>query len=222
MNNKNQNNWLDGVTKKLEGTKEAEVLIQMNDVYARIFREQDNWYKKSGFTCVDGCGQCCHNFEPDLFECEAIYMAAWLLENQKEVAEKVAEGIFPFDNGKTCNFYNDGNPYHCSIYEGRPFICRLFGGSGFKSKNGEPVFKPCKFYPVEELKKKNSLLEHRQFSKEEINEIFGCEPPVMSDMMEITLSIIPDNYKTLPIRKILPEMIQRLKWIYSLKECSKK
>lgn len=69
------------IIKKLEGTKEAEILLQMGEAYQRIENEQAVWFEKSKFTCVEGCGSCCHNFEPDLLECEAVYMAAWLLEN---------------------------------------------------------------------------------------------------------------------------------------------
>lgn len=30
--------------------------------------------KKTGIVCSQGCGECCKNFEPDLLECEAVYM----------------------------------------------------------------------------------------------------------------------------------------------------
>lgn len=188
----------------------------MEEAYKRISFEQEQWFQKSRFTCPEGCGSCCHNFEPDLLECEALYMAAWLLENQSETAEKVGQGIFPFDNGKTCPFYNPDNPYHCSIYEGRPFVCRLFGASGTKGKTGETVFKPCKFYPLKELEKRNPPLAHRQYSEEEVKSIFGILPPVMSDMMESAVSINPENHDTVIIREILPAAIQRLKWIISM------
>ena len=209
---------ISGILQKLEGTREAEILVQMEAAYKRIYDEQKAWYENSKFVCPEGCGCCCHNFEPDLLEAEALFMAAWLLENQSDVAAAVAQGKFPFENGKTCPFHNFENPYHCSIYNGRPSICRLFGASGAHGKNGAIVWKPCKFIPVENLQKHKPPLEHKQYSAEETKEIFGVLPPVMADLMEPIASINPENNETKLIREILPKTINRLMWICSMNE----
>lgn len=206
------------ILEKLQGTEESEILVEMEKAYRKINDEQAEWYARSKFTCPEGCGGCCHNFEPDLMKSEAIYMAAWLIENQNQIAEKVAEGKYPFDNGKTCPFYNPDIGYHCSIYGGRPFICRLFGASGSHSKTGEIVWKPCKFYPAEALDRHNPPLVHRQYSQQETKSIFGTLPPVMGDLMEQAVSFSEDYKNTKLIREILPETIQKLKWIVSMKE----
>lgn len=193
----------------IKDTFEGIVINKVENCYTRIEEKQSKWYKKSGFSCPSGCGSCCHNFEPDLLECEALYMAYWLLVNQTETALKIAEGIFPFENGKTCPFYNSSNDYHCSIYNGRPFICRLFGASGNLDKNGKIVWKPCKFYPQNMLENFKPSLAHRQYSIEEIKSIFNTVPPVMSDMME-QAECITDSTETEIIRNILPETVRRL------------
>jgi len=142
-------------------------------------------------------------------------MAAWLIENNYEIALKIAEGIFPFDNGKTCPFHDFSNKYHCTIYGGRPSICRLFGASCSKSKNGEKVWKPCKFYPIEKLQEYNPLLSHKQFSQNETEQILGKMPPLMSNLMEqIENNSISKETKL--IRQILPQTIQKLLWIIRL------
>lgn len=210
-----------GVLEKLEGTSVCEVLKQMESAYDRIATEQGSWYKKARFLCIDGCGQCCVGFEPDLFECEALYMAAWLLENQKDVALAVADGQFPFDNSSlaktnTCPFFNSKSPFHCSIYGGRAFICRLFGACSSYSKTGAKVWKPCKFYPSSVLAMHNPPLEHKQYSEEETNIILGDFPPAMSDLMESALSFIPDSERTILLHEILPQTIKRLLWIMDM------
>ena len=202
-----------GILEKLKGTKEAEILERIEASYEKIAAAQKTWYEKSSVLCPSGCGQCCHNFEPDLLSSEALYMAAWLLENQAETAEKVAAGIFPFENGKTCLFHDFNNPYHCTIYGGRAFICRLFGASGAKDKHTEVVWKPCKFYPQNELQKFKPPLAHRQYSQEELLEEFGILPPVMSNFLEEAVSFEPGNAKTRLLREILPDAVRRLKWI---------
>ena len=207
---------IDHVLGLLYGTKEYDILVETERLYQNIKDEQTVWYEKAKFLCPDGCGSCCHDFEPDLLECEALYMAAWLLENQYDNALKIANEVYPFDNGKTCPFYDDVNPYHCSIYGGRPFVCRLFGASCAGGKNGTSVWRPCRFYPDELLAKKNPPIERKQYSEEEAKKLFPVLPPTMSDVMEQALSVSPDSVETVLLRGILPQAIRRLLWIFSM------
>ena len=206
------------ILEKLQGTREEEILNQMKDLYSKIQKSQAEWYEKSNFTCPQGCGECCRNFEPDLLDCEADFMAAWLLDNQPEIAEKITQGIFPFPENKGCPFWNEEAEYHCTIYGGRSFICRFFGAASFKSKDGSLAFKPCKFYPDEKLSAFKIPLSHRQYNEKEIQEIFGIKPPLMSDIMESAISLNPDNHTTKVIREILPAAIKRIKWLCSMTE----
>lgn len=206
------------VLEKLEGTFIYDVLVNMESAYERVSEEQGEWYKKAKFTCTSGCGECCVNFEPDLFECEALYMSAWLLENQRDVAIAIADGKFPFPREKGCQFFNFNSPYHCSIYGGRAFICRLFGACSSYSKDGKKVWRPCKFYPSSVLAAHNPPLEHRQYSAEEIEEKLGSVPPAMGDLMQTALSFIPDSEKTVLIREILPATIKKLLWIINMND----
>lgn len=209
-------NELQNILQKLKGTHTEEILVQMQNLYSQIASVQAEWYQKSGFTCPQGCGECCRNFEPDLLDCEAVYMAAWLLENQPEVAEQVAQGVFSFPQNKGCPFWDEKNDYHCTIYGGRAFICRFFGACGSKAKDGSLAFKPCKFYPPELLAAHNPPLAHKQYTSKEVLQIFGTLPPVTTDIMESAISLNPDNKSTLLIREILPETIRHLKWICSM------
>lgn len=45
---------------------------------------------------------CCHNFEPDLTEAEANFMVLWLIQNQRQTAEKLLEENE--NSSKTCIF----------------------------------------------------------------------------------------------------------------------
>ena len=207
---------INGIFTKLSGTREEEILRAMKELYAQVAQKQAVWYKKSGFTCPRGCGECCRNFEPDLLESESHFMAFWILENEPEMAENLLQGNFPFPENKGCPFWNESGEYHCTVYGGRPFICRFFGAYGSKSKTGERVFKPCKFYPAEKLASHNPPLAHRQYGQKEILEIFGTVPPLSTDSMESALSLNPENKSTRLVREILPETIRHLKWICSM------
>ena len=70
------NNEIQGILDKVKDTHEEEILLQTQELYLKIASTQADWYEKSGFTCPKGCGECCRNFEPDLLDCEAVYMAA--------------------------------------------------------------------------------------------------------------------------------------------------
>ncbi|MCR5764275.1 MAG: YkgJ family cysteine cluster protein [Treponema sp.] len=204
-----------GVLKKLENTSVYDILVKVEESYERISIEQCEWYKTTAFTCPSGCGLCCKGFEPDIFEGEALYMAAWLLENDYITAMKVADGKFPFmhDDG-TCLFFNENSPYHCSIYNGRAFICRLFGASSFRSQKGEKVWRPCKFYPDEMLSSHVPPLNKRPYSESETESVLGAVPPLMSDLTEEARSL--SDGETLLIHEILPQTIKRLLWIIDM------
>lgn len=207
---------IDNVLGKLYGTREYEILVETERFYNALKDDQTAWYEKTQFLCPDGCGSCCVNFEPDLLECEALYMAAWLIENQYENAIKVAEEKYPFDNGKTCPFFDASGHYHCSIYGGRPFICRLFGASCSGGKDGTRTWRPCRSYPDELLAARKPPIERKQYSESDAKSIFPVLPPVMSDVMELALSVSPDSVETVLLRDILPGTIRRLLWIFTM------
>ena len=207
---------INGILEKLEGTYVYDILIQMEKVYGRITKEQQSWYHTTQFLCPDGCGHCCVGFEPDLMNGEALYMAAWLIENQNSTAMQIANETFPFDNGKTCPFFNPDSPYHCSIYNGRAFICRLFGASSFRSRNGDKTWRPCKFYPDELLAAHKPALKKKQYSEAETAQVLGAVPPLMNDLTEeISAS---SSGETKLIREILPATIRHLLWLISMND----
>lgn len=209
---------IQNVLEKLEGTLLYDVLVQIENDYLNIAEKQHDWYAKTNFLCPDGCGACCVNFEPDLMEAESLYMAAWLIENQPEVAEKIADNKFPFDNGKTCPLFNPDSEYHCSIYGGRAYICRLFGASSFYSKEQKRTWRPCKHYPEEMLKEYNPFLEHKTYSEEETINFIGEIPPAMSDFLQSSASFGTESKGTVLLREILPAAIRKIYWIIDMND----
>ena len=206
------------VLEKLKNTHIYSIYEQIDKAYHHIQMSQTEWYTKSQIICPEGCGECCRNFEPDLLESEAIYLAVWLLENQKETAEKVLQGEFPFEQNNGCPFWDETSPYHCTVYGGRAFICRLFGASGFRSKTGETVWKPCKFYPSKKLAQLPVPFSHRQYNTTELLQKVKSVPPVMSDIMQQALEISPEQTETTLLRQILPKTLRNINWLLQLKQ----
>lgn len=134
---------------KFEGTVICDILTSVDSLYNGIEADQKIWKARSRIQCPDGCGSCCVHFEPEVYEAEALYLAAWMLEHQSERADRIAEAADSeaFAGGDGCFLFDPDSPYHCTVYGGRCLICRLFGFSGDHGKDGAIRWKPCKYMP---------------------------------------------------------------------------
>jgi Fe-S-cluster containining protein len=106
--------------------------------------------KTTGAACPEGCGICCTRFTPEILPVEAEYLAFWLLDHDPEkliLLARVPETHRPDD---TCPLYRPDTPWHCTVYRPRPLICRLFGFSGYLTKNGDWEFSDCRHMPMPE------------------------------------------------------------------------
>jgi len=199
-------------TESFAGTRIQELVESLDAVYADIEREQEAWKQATPFRCVDGCGECCVDFEPDVLEVEALYLAAWMLHNQKERALAILSGSFVSprpDAERGCAFFDPESPYHCTVYGGRCLICRLFGYTGDRGKDGRPRWKPCKFLAISSDTPGGSF--RRQYDEEELRAIFGAIPPAMGDLASRVLSLSPDSaQERQPLRSALPYAIAKI------------
>ena len=205
------------IIKALKGTREYDIISGMDQVYRDIEQRQGLWKNTGRIICPEGCGTCCTGFEPDVLESEALYLAAWLMENKPEEAKNTAEGIPAADagkNGSGCFLFDPDTPWHCTVYAGRCLICRLFGYSGDYGKDGKRRWRPCRFYPDGELARHLPPLEHRQYTEDELVLLFGNTPPAMSDCIGQALALTPGNDgTTVPLRDALPAAIRRLELV---------
>ncbi|HKL87080.1 MAG TPA: YkgJ family cysteine cluster protein [Treponemataceae bacterium] len=197
---------------RFTGTRIQEIIDGLESIYIQTEEAQKAWKAVTPFQCEPGCGTCCVDFEPDILESEALYLAAWMLENQKERAIAILEGTFMsprLDPERGCIFFDPSTPYHCTVYEGRCIICRLFGYTGDKGKDGKLRFKPCKFLPFENIKAVHAL--RKQYTAEELLEYFGAIPPIMSDLTAQILCLTPDTIQERkPLREALPLALGRI------------
>ncbi len=192
----------------LEGTREKEVIDALDGIYADIELRQREWKEAASFSCLDGCGSCCAHFEPDLLEAEALYLAAWILEHDRPLAERLLEGSHVSkNNGDGCILFDPDTPFHCTVYGGRCLICRLFGYSGDLDKDGKRRWRPCRFYPDDALRP----FEHRVYGEKELDALAPVRIPVMSDFMERALPLSPGSAgHTEPLREALPKALSKL------------
>jgi len=153
--------------------------------------------------CPEGCGSCCESFIPDILPIEADYLADWLLRTDPARAERVAAwsriSALP-----PCPFHEaDREGGHCSVYPARPLICRLFGFSSIRDKQGREAFSLCKEMPA-----RNG---GRSWSGAEVRKEFGTQLPVMSDFTAEVLALAPgDSSRRAALTEALPAALRRL------------
>ena len=215
---------------KFTGTVIYDVLAAVNSLYNGIEADQQTWKEKSPMQCPDGCGSCCVHFEPEVYEAEALYLAAWMLENQNERVDRIAEmnGEY-FAHRDGCILFDPDSPYHCTVYGGRCLICRLFGFSGDHGKDGLIRWKPCKYMQpsrvagnavggisgetASRLSDVQDVQTGRQYGEEEMMRLFGAVPPYMGAASSALLALNPDDTHPRPLRIALPAAIRKLKMV---------
>lgn len=199
-------------TARLGETRIAEIIHGLDRVYRDIDVSQSAWKAASPFHCAEGCGSCCVAFEPDVLEAEALYLAWNLVSVNDPRATAILEGTFVSprpDPEKGCPFFDPANPLHCTVYEGRALICRLFAYTGDRGKDGRPRWKPCKFLPLEGID--GGTHRRAQYGEEELLARFGTVPPVMSDIAAQVVALDPDAaHVRRPLSQALPEAIARI------------
>ena len=195
------------------GTKIADALNGVHALYADIDTEQQVWKRHTPAPCPAGCGMCCEHFEPDVYEYEALYLAAWLLAHDAEKAERIRThgALQSRNNDDGCFLYDPNTPYHCTVYGGRCLICRLFGHSGTRGKDMKIHWKPCKFTRHTNTEAAGSSA--HEYGEAELLESYSAVPPDMAVFSSRLLSLNPDDTHTRPLREALPEAIEKLRLI---------
>lgn len=192
----------------------------LDEIYRGIDRVQEEWKAASPFRCPDGCGTCCVDFEPDVVECEALYLAFWMLIEQPLRAQAVLDGTFNSprnDPERGCMFFDPANPYHCTVYGGRAMICRLFAYTGDRGKDGLVRWKPCRHLPI--LGEDGNSVLRRQYSQEDLLGEFGALPPVMSDITAQMLALDPESqHIRRPLREALRSALEKIRLIMRFAE----
>lgn len=193
--------------RRLAQTSLAEPIAALHDIYEGIAVAQSRWVAATPFRCPRGCGACCSGFEPDVLEVEALYAAAFLLWSDPARAEMIEAG-FPAASGSGCVLAMANGDYHCTMYEARPLICRLFGFSGDRGKDGRARFRLCSRMPADS---------ERQLDETTMNARYGLLPPLMGDYAGTAALILPSSSgERESLREALPRAIAKVRYLLDL------
>jgi len=133
------------IFKTLNKTELGIKLKKINSIYEKLENNQKRFSDCFDVHCKMGCGKCCEHFIPDITNLEAGYLAFGLISEGR--ADEVVKMLQERDpDNPICPLYNkDDELHHCTVYQWRPLICRLFGAAASRNKEGHAIFKNCKW-----------------------------------------------------------------------------
>ncbi len=168
--------------------------------YTSLEEKEKAFISDFSISCTPSCGECCCHYVPYLSESEALLAASIIIRDNRE--DEIMRRLEDADRESSiCPLYNRDKSNHCSLYDGRSMVCRLFGDSVSLDKNGVPVYRDCKWKKC----KKNISSEELEKKKDEI--------PVMSVYGEVLEGEGESIYSS------LPKAIDKIKLILSYSEC---
>jgi len=175
-------------------------------VYQRLDKEIATFQKQTGLSCLNGCGECCK--KPDIEATPIEFLPLALEYYDQGIAEQMLEQL-KSNSDSLCHIFR---PYVtnfgglCSQYPNRGLICRLFGYSARKNKEGKPELVTCKLI-------KSSQSESFEKSVEDIKS--GLKVPIMSDYYSRMASIDPSLVEFYPINTAAKKAIEVVLHYYS-------
>ena len=201
-----------------------ETLIRkVGAVYARLALDQRSFLASAAeqgepLVCPPGCGTCCRPFVPDIMPAEAAFTAVWLISEKPELAKEVSAWPQGGDEAYAppCPFLSaTAEGEGCDIYPARFLICRLFGASGLRDKEGQTIFRPCAHMPLAGYPAPGK--ERPQFVGDRVLGTFGAETPIMADYAAEIVALAPsDSGERQSVREALPKALNRIGLMLSL------
>lgn len=183
-------------------------LLSLADLYRRADEAVTAFCTGSGLACPHGCGTCCEGFVPDIMPLEAAMVAVFLAGKDKAATWSPAGP----GRGQSCPLYAADTPWHCTVYEARPLVCRLFAFSAVRDKRGQSSFALCRLMPAA------PGLAVRSASGSSIIESFGAEPPYMADFGNEILALDPNsNGDRAPLPEALSDAMSQVLFLAGMK-----
>jgi uncharacterized protein len=216
-------------------------LESLVELYRRADEAVAAFCAGSGLACPHGCGTCCEGFVPDVMPLEAAAVAAFLAGKDKAAAWSLAgagshvpgdpdlavRGQSSADRGQSCPLFTADSPWHCTVYEARPLVCRLFAFSAVRDKRGQSSFALCRLMPaatgvaVQGAASPGAAspgTAARSASGPAILQTFGAQPPFMADYGNEILALDPhSNGDRAPLPEALMDAMSQVLFLAGMK-----
>jgi uncharacterized protein len=178
-------------------------------VYSRLDKDIEDLQKSSGLHCLAGCGECCKKPDIEATPLEFLPLALQLFDEGR--AEKALEEI-QNSTDTLCYVFrphvtNFGGL--CNEYPNRGLICRLFGFTARRNKEGNSELVTCKLIKEEQSAQYNALIE-------EIKQ--GKKVPVMSNYYTRMSSIDHNLVDFYPINQAMQKALEVVLGYYAYRK----
>ncbi len=168
-------------------------------VYLKLDREIAKFQADSGMHCLSGCGECCKKPDIEATPLEFLPLALHLFDMGKAM-----DFLLELKENKssTCHVFR---PYVtnfgglCSQYPYRGLICRLFGFTARRDKEGKPELVTCKLIKTHQENEYNQAIENIKNGK---------KIPIMSDFYSRLTSIDPSLSQFYPINQAMEKSVE--------------
>jgi Fe-S-cluster containining protein len=178
-------------------------------VYARLDKEIAKMQQSSGLHCLAGCGECCKKPDIEATPLEFLPLALQLFDEGR--AETALTEIRSSNNSLCYVFRPHVTNFGglCNEYPHRGLICRLFGFTARRNKEGASELVTCKL-----LKEQQS-----EAYQQVVNDLqSGKKIPVMSDYYTRVYSIDPNLVKFYPINEAIAQAIECVLHYYAYRK----
>jgi Fe-S-cluster containining protein len=178
-------------------------------VYTKLDREISKVQLESGMHCLSGCGECCKKPDIDATPLEFLPLALKLYDDGK--AESFLEEL-QNNSSSTCHVFR---PYVtnfgglCNEYPYRGLICRLFGFTARRDKEGKPEIVTCKLIKTHQEKEYQQAIDNIKNGK---------RIPIMSEFYTRLASIDPSLAQFYPINKAMEVAVETVLHYYAYRK----
>ncbi len=120
--------------------------FEVLEVYRVLDMAVAGFASRTGLVCPDGCGHCCLSEEVEATVLECIPLAFELFRTLQ--AEFILKRLEKNGDARQCilyrHDYTEAGLWGCTQYKYRVVVCRLFGFSGNRDRQGNPRLAKCR------------------------------------------------------------------------------
>lgn len=186
---------------------------EVKRVYKRLDKEIADFQKSTTLHCLSGCGECCKKPDIEATPLEFLPLALQLFDEGKaetaleEIKQKKDSLCYVFRPHVT----NFGGL--CSEYPNRGLICRLFGYTARRDKEGKTELVTCKLIKEQQNEAYNQAIEDIKNGKKVV---------VMSDYYSRLSHIDHTLVDFFPINKAMEKALETVLHYYAYRKRRKK
>ena len=182
-------------------------------VHARLDKEIASFQQRTRLHCLSGCGECCKKPDIEATPLEFLPLALKFFDEGK--AEEVLEQL-NYRTDPLCFVFRPNITQFgglCSEYPDRGLICRLFGYTARRNKEGQKELVTCTLIKSDQKKEFNLAVEKIKS---------GEKVAVMSDYYSRLSSIDPTLVQFYPINEAMKRAVETVMHYYAYRKRRKR